>query len=404
MPTLDGESAPDYPVARSCPYATPELYENFRDQGGLHRVTIWNGDRPHLVTRHEDALATLSEDSLSADVLIEGFPLNSPFQALYEGGVFLRTDNPEHNRIRRMLTREFTVKNAFGMKAEIEQLVDELLDVVLADEGPVDLISSFASPVPGVMISKIVGVPEADREHFTQMVTPLADLSATMEQKLGAGKELTEYFASLVKLKRESPGTDLTSRVLRDFVETGQLTEAELGRILLVLFGAGQETTANMLGLCILALLEHPEQLALLRADPSLAPSAVEELLRYFSIALADPRRVATRDVEIGGCPVRAGEGVMVSLMAANHDPRAFGTDESGPDELDITRNPRNHLAFGYGVHQCLGQNLARAELHVALVRLFERIPTLRLAVPFKELRFHDTALVYGLHTLPVTW
>ena len=404
MTTLDDESAPAFPVARSCPYATPELYEGFREQGGLHRVTIWNGDRPYLATRYEDVRATLAEDALSADVLTEGFPLTSAFQPHHEGGIFLRTDNPEHDRIRRMLTREFTVKNAFGKKAEIEELVDELLDGILTEQGPVDLISRFTSPIPGVMISKIIGVPEEDREHFTKLVAPIADLSATIEEKLAAGQEMGEFFTGLVRAKHERPGEDLTSRVIKEFVDPGALTDAELARILGVLFGAGQETTANMLGLCILALLEQPGQLALLRADPSLAPSAVEEMLRYFSIVQTDPRRVATQDVEIGGCPVRAGEGVMVSLMAANHDPRAFGTDESGPDELDITRNPRNHVAFGYGVHQCLGQNLARAEMHVALVRLFERIPTLRLAVPFEELHFHDTMLVYGLHELPVTW
>lgn len=404
MTIVENESAPAFPVARTCPYATPELYEGFREQGGLHRVTIWNGDRPHLATRYDDVRATLAEESLSADVLAEGFPLTSAFQPHHEGGIFLRTDNPEHDRIRRMLTREFTVKNAFGRKAEIEELVDELLDGILAEEGPVDLISRFTSPIPGVMISKIVGVPERDREHFTRLVAPIADLSATMEEKLAAGKETGAYFAGLVEAKHKEPGDDLTSRVIREFVDTGALTDAELARILGVLFGAGQETTANMLGLCILALLEHPDQLERLRADPGLAPSAVEEMLRYFSIVQTDPRRVATRDVEIGGCPVRAGEGVMVSLMAANHDPRAFGTDGSGPDELDITRNPRNHVAFGYGVHQCLGQNLARAEMHVALVRLFERIPTLRLAVRFEELRFHDTMLVYGLSELPVTW
>ena len=404
MTTIEDESAPAFPVARSCPYATPELYEGFREEGGLHRVTIWNGDRPYLATRYDDVRATLAENSLSADVLTEGFPLTSAFQPHHEGGIFLRTDNPEHDRIRRMLTREFTVKNAFGFKAEIEALVDELIDAVLAGPGPVDLISRFTSPIPGVMISKIIGVPEQDREHFTKLVAPIADLGATMEEKLAAGQETGEFFAGLVREKHERPGEDLTSRVIREFVDTGALTDAELARILGVLFGAGQETTSNMLGLCILALLEHPDQLARLREDPGLVPSAVEEMLRYFSIVQTDPRRVATRDVEIGGCPVRAGEGVMVSLIAANHDPRVFGSDGSGPDELDITRNPRNHVAFGYGVHQCLGQNLARAEMHVALVRLFERVPTLRLAVPFEELRFHDTMLVYGLAELPVTW
>jgi len=265
MTTIDEESAPAFPVARTCPYATPELYEGFREEGGLHRVTIWNGDRPYLATRYDDVRATLAEESLSADVLTEDFPLTSAFQPHHEGGIFLRTDNPEHDRIRRMLTREFTVKNAFGKKAEIEELVDELLDAILAEQGPVDLISRFTSPIPGVMISKIIGVPEEDREHFTKLVVPIADLSATMEEKLAAGQEMGEFFTGLVRAKHEQPGDDLTSRVIREFVDTGALTDAELSRILGVLFGAGQETTANMLGLCILALLEHPEQLAKLR-------------------------------------------------------------------------------------------------------------------------------------------
>jgi len=210
-------------------------------------------------------------------------------------------------------------------------------------------------------------------------------------------------FDRVIAEKTANPGEDIVSRLVHDHLTTGEIDTDTLKRMLLVLFAGGQDTTANMLGLSVQALLDHPDQLRILRGQPEEVPGAVEELLRFLSVNQGEPRRVAAKDTELGGCPVHAGDAIIASLNAANFDPAVFDREDAPASVLSLTRAARNHVAFGYGVHQCLGQNLARVELQVALPRLFERIPGLRLAAG-KPVTYRTTAVIYGLEQLWVTW
>ena len=397
----DAPEAPFFPAARECPYHAPAPYTDFREQGGLHRVTIWDGSTHWLATRHEDIRAVLGSPAFSADVRVDGFPVVHSNQAEQQGGIFLRLDDPEHARIRRMLTREFSVKATAALRDRLLTITDELIDRMLEQGGPVDLIKSFALPMPSQAICLILGVPYEDREIFQRHADAGTDLDVSHEERELAHREAYAYYSALVESKRRAPGEDMISRLIAEHAGPDGLSDEDLPRMVAILVGAGHETTANMLGLGTLALLLNPAERERLREQPELAPTTAEEMLRYWSIVSTDPRRVAIEDVKIGGQLIREGEGVIVSLVAGNRDPRAFGEDA---DDVDISRSARQHVAFGYGTHQCLGQNLARVELQVAWPRLFERIPDLRLAIPEGEIPFKRNSIVYGLKALPVTW
>jgi cytochrome P450 len=386
-----------FPVPRRCPFSAPAEYTRFRETGGLHKVTIWDGSRHWLATRHEDIRAVLGSPAFSADVRADGFPLVHAGQDRQQGGLFLRLDDPEHARMRRMLTREFSVKATQALREKLLAITDELIDAMLARGGPVDFIEKFALPLPSQAICLILGVPYSDREVFQRHADVATNLTLSHEERITAQREAGAYYRELIERKRHEPADDMISRLLAD----GQFTPEDLPRLVGILVGAGHETTANMLGLGTLALLLDDTERERLRAQPELAPSTAEEMLRYWSIVSTDPRRIALEDVEIGGQLVRRGEGVIVSLIAGNRDQRAFGDTA---DQLDIGRNARGHVAFGFGTHQCLGQNLARVEMQVAWPRLFERIPDLRLAIGRDEVAFKRDSIVYGVRSLPVTW
>lgn len=400
--TTQGNDQEDlfFPAPRSCPFSAPPEYTEFRETGGLHEVTIWDGSRHWLATKHEDIRAVLSSPSFSADVRMDGFPLVHEGQDTQQGGLFLRLDDPEHARLRRMLTREFSVKNTQAMRDQLLTITDELIDSMLASQGPVDFITEFALPLPSRAICVILGVPYEDRAVFQKHADAGTDLDMSHEERMKAHAEAGAYFQDLVERKRSEPGEDMISRLLADCSGEDGFSTEDLSRLVGILVGAGHETTANMLGLGTLALLVNDSERERLRANPELAPSAAEEMLRYWSIVSTDPRRVALEDIEIGGQLIRKGEGVIVSLVAGNRDPEAF----EKPDQVDIGRSARKHVAFGFGTHQCLGQNLARVEMQVAWPRLFERIPDLRLAIPESEVPFKKNSIVYGINQLPVTW
>jgi cytochrome P450 len=249
--------------------------------------------------------------------------------------------------------------------------------------------------VPSLVICELLGVPSADRDTFQSNSATFMEKDVTLEDKMAALGALTTYLAELVTSKRAEPGED----ILSDLAAHEDLTVEELTGIAFLLLLAGHETTANMLGLGTFALLEHPEQFAELRADPDLMQGAVEELMRYLSVADIF-FRYATEDIELGGETITKGSTVVVSLLAANHDPRRF----ENPDTLDIHRKARGHLSFGHGVHQCLGQQLARIEMRAGFEGLLRRFPTLALAVPASEVRLRTNMNIYGVHGLPVTW
>ncbi|BBX90050.1 cytochrome P450 [Mycolicibacterium boenickei] len=351
-----------------------------------------------MISRYQDIRAALVDERLSANTGLYGVPTESGEIAM----IFPRLDDPEHQRLRRMLTRDFTFRRAEAMRPQIQELVDGFLDEMIASGPPADLVSKFALPVPSMVICLLLGVPYEDHEFFQKQSAAGLDSNASEEECLQAQVSLFSYMFDLVARKEREPGDDVMSRLIADHVAAGELnreTAAMNGQMLLA---AGHETTASMIALGALALLQDPDAAARLREtdDPAVVAGIVEELMRYLSIVHSLVDRVALEDVVIGGQLVRAGETVLMNLPAGNFDP-GF-TDQR--DAFDVNRNSRGHLGFGYGVHQCLGQNLARAELQIALTALVRRLPGLRLAVEPDELRFLNDKEIYGVAELPVTW
>ncbi|MEW2402534.1 cytochrome P450 [Streptomyces sp. NPDC046862] len=399
--TADQTDLPVFPGLRSqrCPFDPPEEYAGWRQAEGLQRVTLSNGATAWVVTRYEDARAALADPRITADARL--YPeLRTDSRHLPPA--FPRMDGPDHARIRRMLTGDFTVKRVAAMRPHIEELVGGFLDEMITTGAPADLVRAYALPVPSLVISLLLGVPYTDHEFFQKHSNTLISLTTPLDEKTAARSALFGYVLDLVARKEREPGDDLISRLLTDRVATGELSREDVAMNSMILLFAGHETTANMIALSTLTLLRNPEQAARIRDtdDPAVAAKAVEELLRYLTIAQDKINRVATEDLIIGGQQVRAGDLLTISLSAANRDPSFL----DHPDVLDITRETRGHLAFGNGAHQCLGQQLARAELQIALPALFRGIPGLRLAIPFEDVTFRHDMSAYGVHELPVTW
>lgn len=281
------------------------------------------------------------------------------------------------------------------LEEHIIDIAERQLDRMASLTPPVDLVKEFALPVPSLVICELLGVPYTDRETFQINSAQFLVRDQSLEEKMAAYGAMTTYLAELVTGKRAEPGDDLLSDLARD----DDLGIEELIGIAFLLLLAGHETTANMLALGTFALLEHPGQLAKLRADSDLVPDAVEELMRYLSVADIF-YRYATDDIELGGETIGKGSTVVVSLLAANRDPLRF----DNPDTLDIHRKARGYLSFGHGVHQCLGQQLARIEMRAGFAGLLRRFPTLELAIPAGEVKLKTDMNIYGVHELPVTW
>ncbi|MFE6743511.1 cytochrome P450 [Streptomyces tubercidicus] len=385
---------------RTCPYHPPASYQPLREDGPLTQVTFYDGRKVWAVTGHTAARALLSDQRLSADRQNPDFPVPfERFAAIRQVRTpLIGVDDPEHNTQRRMLIPSFSVKRVAALRPEIHRIVDGLLDRMLAQGPPAELVSAFALPVPSMVICALLGVPYADHEFFEEESRRILR-GRTSEEAENARLKLEEYFAGLITAKQQKPGDGLLDELIEDRLRTGSLTHEELVRLAMILLVAGHETTANMISLGTFTLLEHPGQLAQLRAEEGLMPAAVEELLRFLSIA-DGVLRVAKEDIETGGQVIRAGDGVLFPVSLINRDDTAYPS----ADELDLSRSARHHMAFGFGIHQCLGQNLARAELEIALRSLFTRIPELRLAAPAAEIPFKPGDTLQGMIELPLTW
>jgi len=359
---------------------------------------MWQGHVTWVVSRYRDIRAALVDTRLSAETIPDSMKQQSDDVAV----IFPRTDDPEHNRLRRMMTGDFTVKRAKEMQPQVQALVDGFLDDMIAGGPPTDLVSAFALPLPSLVISLLLGVPYEDLERFQHYSTVGLDSQSTEGQRLEAVGAMFGYLAELVARKEKEPGDDLISRLINDHVLSGELSRATAAMNGMILLQAGHETTASMIALGTVALLEQPEVYARLGATdhPQEIADIVEELLRYLSIVHSLVDRVALEDIELGGQLIRAGDSVLMNLPAGNWDPD-FIPD---PESFDPDRSVRGHLAFGYGVHQCIGQHLARLELQLALSTLARRLPRLRLAVPPEQLRFRNEQGIYDIAELPVTW
>jgi cytochrome P450 len=394
---------PEFDIARAvgCPFDPAPALRARQREGPLVRVRLWDGSTPWLVTRHTELRALLADPRVSADIRRPGYPLQTPIDPEQAALSFILMDDPEHARLRRMVLAVFAVRRVEAMRPGVRRIVDELLDVMLAGPKPVDLVEAFALPVPSLVISDLLGVPYDDHEFFQSNSRTIINRDATHEQRMAAILRMGEYLGGLLGQKIASPGDDLLSG-LAERIKAGELSVPEAVQMGILMLLAGHETTANMIALGTLALLENPDQLTLLREtdDPKVIASAVEELLRYLTITHGGLRRVALEDIEIGGQVIRAGEGLIMVSETANWDPAVF----PDPDRIDVRRDARRHVAFGFGVHQCLGQSLARMELQVVYPTLLRRIPTLRLAADVAQLPFKDDGFVYGVYELPVSW
>jgi cytochrome P450 monooxygenase len=377
-----------------------------REEAPLVRRSLPNGD-VWLVTRYAEARQVLNGQGISTSPATPGHPNNAlsteepteEQRAVIEQfrvGQFIDMDPPEHGRFRRLLIPEFTVRRVKEMRPGIQRTADLLIDDMLAKGPEAELVADFGLALPSLVICQLLGVPYADHEFFQSRTRKMVS-AEDPQTGFAAILEIKSYLDDLVTEAEKQPKDDLLGRL----IAAGEVSHDEIVGMISLLLVAGHETTANMIPLGVLTLLRHPDQLARLREDPGLWPMAIEELLRYLSIVdWAAFDRVAIEDQEIGGQLVKKGEGIFVLGASANRDERAF----ERPDDFDIDRGARHHVAFGYGVHQCLGQNLARAELEIAYRTLFERIPSLRLAVDEEEVSFKYSQVIFGANAMPVTW
>ncbi|MFF3850041.1 cytochrome P450 [Streptomyces sp. NPDC002328] len=397
------DSPPEFPMPREarCPFDPPPALKDLQEKTPLAKVRLWDGSEPWLVTRYADQRAILGDPRVSADTDSPGYPT----KASPEGGEgklsFIMMDDPEHARLRRMVTAPFALKKVEALRPAVQRIVDDLIDAMLSRPGPVDLVEEFALPIPSLVICELLGVPYDDHALFQENTKTMVRTTATPEQRGVATREMAGYLAGQIAKRLAEPKDDLLSSIAGR-VTAGEIDHQQATEMALLLLIAGHETTANMIALGTLALLQNPDQLALLREsdDPKFVAGAVEELLRYLHITHLGRRRAVTEDIEIAGQVVKAGEGVIMVNEIANRDAEVF----PDPDRLDLTRDARRHVAFGFGVHQCLGQPLARMELQVVYGTLYKRIPTLKLACALEDVRFKNDAFIYGVHELPVSW
>ena len=390
-----------FPQDRTCPFQPPTGYDSLRASRPLARVTLYDGRTAWLVTGRDLARSLLADPRLSSDRMRSGYPATSPRLKAFRDrrAALLNVDDPEHHVQRRMLVPSFTLKRATAMRPAIQRIVDECIDAMLEQGPPAELVSAFALPVPSMVICELLGVPYADHEFFEEQSRRLLR-GPDIEDVRDARDRLDGYLGSLIDRKFESPSGDgVLDALVHEQVRDGEVDREEAIALATILLVAGHETTANMISLGTYTLLRHPERLAELRSDPSLLPAAVDELMRMLSIA-DGLLRLATEDIEVAGTTIRAGEGVVFGTSVINRDAEVYPE----PDALDWHRPVRHHVAFGFGVHQCLGQNLARAELEIALRALFERLPGLRLAVAEDDIRFKPGDTIQGMLELPVTW
>jgi len=391
-----------FPVRREVPLEPPALYAWARSNRPVCPVRLWNGKRAWLVTRYDDFKALLQDSRFSSSFAHPDFPAVTAARAQVDkqNRTFRGMDNPQHQHYRRMLTKEFSVKRVAQLRPMIDATAAMLVEELKRRGPPADVVEDFAIKLPGIVLCQLIGAPQSDHPFLRKCVTVRHGLQQTPGAVQETAGELFRYVRGLIESKRTQPGDDFLTRMLTEYVDPGILSIDELADIGAEILMAGFDTTANTISLGILLFLQHPAEIEKLRRDPGLIAGAVEEVLRYLSPNQFSPRLVALEDVELRGEKITAGEGLFLLNAAANRDASVF----PNPDVFDINKDSALQVALGYGIHQCLGQMLARAELQAAYLALLTNLPGLRLAVPEEELVFKTEMQMYGIYHLPVTW
>jgi cytochrome P450 len=405
MSTVDSAAGSQ---VRSFPFSQPDqpvldpMFGDLRRDEPMSRVQLPYGDVAWLATRYEDIRFVLSDPRFSRERANgPGLPRLMPEPPEDQGSI-LGLDPPDHTRLRKLVAKAFTARRVEALRPRIQDLVSGLLAAMAAQGPPADLVSALALPLPVAVICEVLGVPYADRDRFRDWTEHMVSLvPSTQPAQVAARDALAGYLTGLVVQYRKEPNGSILSALVEASDGGDRLSEMELVSLAMTLLIAGHETTANQIGNFMWVLFQHPDQYRRLRRDPGLVGTAVEELLRYMALGTetAFPR-VATEDLLVGDVLVRAGEPVLVPVASANRDERAFDR----PDELDLGRQVNPHVAFGHGVHHCLGAQLARAELQEALRGLLDRFPDLAPAVPLDEVPWRHQTFVRGPRALPVTW
>jgi len=391
----------DYPFSAPDRLHLDPFYAELRRTEPLTRVRLPFGEEAWLATRYADVRTVLGDPRFSRAASVgRDEPRITPRQI--EGGI-LSMDPPEHTRLRRLVAKAFTARRVEQLRPRAREIADGLVDRMVEAGPPADLVERFATPLPITVICELLGVPVEDQDRFHVWSEAIVSTtSLTPEQVKSYMDSLWAYMAGLIAQRREHPTDDLIGALVRVRDEDNdRLTEQEMVRLLAGLLAAGHETTVTQIPNFVYVLLTHPDQLAQLRADPELVPTAVEELMRYVPLGVASSfARYALEDLELGGVLVRAGDPVIGSVASANRDDEVFAE----PDTLDLTRSANPHMGFGHGVHHCVGAQLARMELQVAVAALLERLPGLRFAGPEEDLEWKSGLLVRGLKRMPVAW
>lgn len=432
----------DLPTERRCPLDPPSELSELRDSHPIARFRYTDGHVGWLITSHElarDVLgdhrfsvlpggqatddparkATLVWDAIQSEPSFPDAPRALVERYLRDGQVqdafrdpavvtalreqppsklnLFNMDAPQHTRMRRILAGHFTVRRAGEHRARIEQIVSDRMDAMEQLGAPVDFVETFALPIPSLMTCELFGSPEADRGKFEELTAMRFDPASTVEDVLAASENYRAYVRGLIEEKIAHPTDDLLSTL----VQVEGLGIEELVSTVVLLISAAHQSTASTLAMSVLALLQDRSRWEALKAETIPVEGIVEELLRYTSVVQTADIRTALEDVTLGGTEIKAFETVVISLPAANRDPKVF----DNPEQLDLTRRAAGHMTFGYGIHQCLGQHLARLELQIALTGLARRFPDLDLAIPFEDVPARSgNSNFYGVVRLPVTW
>ncbi|AEW98599.1 cytochrome P450 [Streptantibioticus cattleyicolor] len=386
---------PTPPTAVPGPFDPPVTAGRGDPREPVFRTRYPDGTSGWVAVGYPAIRAILADPRFSARSELRRNPYQDAPAEPARPGMFIAMDPPDHTRYRRLLTGQFTVRRMRRLTDRVERIAEEHLDRLAAAGPPADLVPAYTAPVPALVICELLGVPAGYRDHFQREVARMSRRDITAPDRRRAVDDIAAYLRDLVRDKRAAPTDDVLGGLVAD---AGHLTDEELANLAFLLLGAGFDTTANVLALGAFALLTHPGQIPAI-TDPARIDAAVEELLRYLPV-VPGTVRVALEDVEVAGVRIAAGETVLLSLPGGNRDPGRY----ADPETLDLGRAAGGHLAFGHGVHQCLGQQLARVELRVAFPALFRRFPGLRLAVPPEQVPLRSDMVIHGVHALPVTW